>query len=108
MTSILVASYAALLAALALLVTLKILRGDINSRGLLANRPRDVVAPERLQAIVVSLGIPLFYVAAGISAIGTDPPRLPDVPDWMLVLATGSQGIYVGGKVARRAAEPAP
>jgi hypothetical protein len=31
----------------------------------------------------------------------TGPPSLPDVPEYLLSLLTGSNGLYLAGKIAR-------
>jgi len=92
-------------------VAIQILRGDINTRGLLRTRSAGgPIDPER----VAILGTTLF--AAGsylLSALhqgavfdeATHSYRMPDVPDALLAVLVGSNGIYLGGKIMRNSQE---
>lgn len=89
-------------------IAIQILRGDINTTGLLRTRSGSRgIDPER----VAILGTTLF--AAGsylVSALhqgavfveATHSYRMPDIPDALLVVLGGSNGIYLGGKIARK------
>jgi hypothetical protein len=94
---------------LLLLVTVRMLRGDIQTAGMLSHRIDEnggKVAPERVVAMIA------FPFVLGIYALdalhtnvtsGAGPPSLPDVPEYLLSLLTGSNGLYLAGKIARNA-----
>ena len=44
-----------------------------------------------------------YYVYTAISGdyANAMPPRLPDVPDYLLSLLTGTNSLYLAGKIAR-------
>lgn len=89
-------------------VAIQILRGDINTKGLLrtGSESRDI-DPER----VAILGTTLF--AAGsylVSALhqgavyieASHTYQMPDIPNSLLVVLGGSNGVYLGGKIMRK------
>lgn len=86
------------LGVLALVLAVRILRGDIPLTGMLSTSGRRI-DPERVQSLLV-IG---FVFAAYITqfAASTELRALPEVPDSLLVLLAGSNGIYLSGKVAR-------
>jgi hypothetical protein len=88
---------------LALVIAIRILRGDIPLAGLLSTTGSGV-DPERVQTLLV-----IGFVFAGYLtqfAASTDPKALPEVPESLLVLLAGSNGIYLSGKVARTVNRP--
>ena len=90
-------------AALALLITIRALRGDIGVTGLLRHGKGDSgVAPERVVAMVA---FPVIIVSYAITALHTDvsvpQPTLPDVSEKLVNLLIGSNGLYLAGKIAR-------
>lgn len=93
------------LALLFAIVIGRILKGDLNTAGLLRHGRSDPnVAPER---VLLTAGFPaviLSYVFLGLHVdVHTLHPALPDVPDSLLMLLTGSNGLYLAGKIARSA-----
>ena len=92
------------MALLALLIALRILRGDIRVDGLLLNNGDDAtVAPERAltMAIFPVVIVSYAYTALNMNVDVPGPVRLPDVPDSLLNLLLGSNGLYLAGKIAR-------
>jgi hypothetical protein len=88
---------------LVVLIAGRILRGDLDTTGLLrAARPDADVLPER--ALSMSL-FPLVIVSYAYTALHADVnvshPSLPDLPDNLLMLLAGGNGIYLAGKIAR-------
>ena len=92
------------LGSLAGLVALRVLMGNIRSSGFLSDNPGSEVAADRVVAMAVFPAVVLAYV---ISALNTDlsgpSPSLPDVPESVIALLTGSNGLYLAGKINRRA-----
>ena len=92
------------MALLCMLIIVRMLRGDIRCDGFLAaTRATDAgIAPERVVSTVVFPFVIVFYA---IQALSTDltvaPPRLPDVPDYLLSLLVGGNGLYLAGKIMR-------
>ena len=90
-------------AALALLVLIRVLRGDIASSGMLVTNPgSDGVDPERVLAMAVVPAVLAFYT---IHALNTGTPTglsMPDLPEGLVSLLTGGNGLYLAGKIARR------
>jgi hypothetical protein len=96
------------LAALALLISFRMLRGDIRTSGFLSTSSAGAgieIAPERVVAMVAFPAVLLMYV---MTALNTDltaingRPVMPDVPEFLLTLLTGGNGLYLAGKIARR------
>jgi hypothetical protein len=84
---------------LALVVAIRILRGDIPLTGLLANTGTGV-DPERIQSLLV-----IVFVFAGYLmefASGSNGARaLPEVPSSLFIVLAGSNGVYLSGKLTR-------
>ena len=78
------------------------LRGDVHGHGLLSHRTGDPVAPERALHIAVFPVVVLIYV---MEALHTDVtgahPSLPDIPQSLLVALTGTNSLFIAGKIAR-------
>ena len=91
-------------ALLALLITLRVMRGDIQASGMLLHDESDAnVKPERVVAMAV---FPAVIIGYAIAALHTDVakamhPSLPDVSETLIGLLTGSNGLYLAGKIAR-------
>jgi hypothetical protein len=88
------------------LIAVRILRRDINVTGLLSNKPAaqggDAVLPERVLTMAVFPTILIYYVISAMHADVSGPiPSLPNIPDGMLVILTGSNSLYLAGKIAR-------
>src|SRR4051812_1315710 len=87
------------LATLVSIIAVRLLNGEINSRGLLHRkgaRTRDDVSPERVQLLIATLVIASMYVQEAIRLRGTG--RLPEVPDSWLAAQGASQLVYLGAK----------
>lgn len=91
-------------AALAAVIMIRLLRGDIRMGDMLSSRAHGGMEPERVQAVVVALLLPAVYAAQVFAEArsGELVLTLPDASEWMLALAAGSQTLYLGGKIARR------
>lgn len=86
-----------LLTALIVVVTYGLLTNKINTRGLLLDKTSGrAFSPGRLQMLVVTLGIALYYVV--LVSDTKDTGRLPDMPHEFLIALGGSHTIYLGGK----------
>ena len=101
--------FIAWLAVLAGLVAIKILRGDINTNGLLHSPQSNRPDGERVASLATTLAIAGYYV---IQTLGTPLESLydketgayfmPDLPEEALVVLGGSYSVYVTGKLLRR------
>ena len=92
---------------LMLIIIGRILRGDIRTRGALANDPdqagTETTAPRAISALVFPLVI-LFLIA---EAMNFDPnvlgpngrPAFPDISDNLIMLLTGGNGLYLADKM---------
>ncbi len=87
-------------------VALQILRGDINTKGLLRSHSSGEIDPER----VAIMGTTLFAAGAyllqafetgAIYVPATNSYHMPDIPEALLVLLGGTNSIYLGGKIIR-------
>jgi hypothetical protein len=92
---------------LAALVTLKLLVGEINTKGLLhgriAARKRGndrYFSPERVQLLLFTLGAGFYYLTLVLN--NPTPGTFPDLPQSWPELLGGSNGIYLGGKAYAR------
>jgi hypothetical protein len=93
---------------LALLLALRMLRRNITISGMLMAEPdAGKMAPERLLQMA-AFPIVLFYlvreglqvdVSAALAA-GVRP-SLPNIPDNLITLLTGTNSLYLAGKIAR-------
>lgn len=88
--------------ALAAIVIGRVLRGEIDTAGLLRHGGGDAaVAPER---VVSMLAFPVVLASYALSALHADvaaTPALPDLSENMLLLLGGGNGLYLAGKIAR-------
>jgi len=93
---------------LSMLIAVRALRGDIRCVGFLASAPnsQSQIAPERVVSIVVFPFVITMYV---LQALGADltvatggRPTLPEVPDYLMSLLVGGNGLYLAGKIMRR------
>ena len=92
---------------LTLLIAVRMLRRDIEVTGLLTQRSGDQsVLPERALHMAVFPVIIAFYL---YTALHTDVtavaegvrPSMPDVPEYLLSLLTGTNSLFLAGKIAR-------
>jgi hypothetical protein len=84
---------------------MRTLSGDIMSSGFLANKPGEGIAPERAVMMAVFPAVLVGYAYNAVT--GEVPmingrPSLPEVPQTLMLLLTGSNSIYLAGKIARR------
>jgi hypothetical protein len=76
----------------------RLLVQQINTNGLLLDKTGGrKISPARLQMLVVTVGIALYYIFMVIEA--EDMGRLPDMPNEFLVALGGSHAIYLAGKL---------
>lgn len=86
------------------LVAVRVLQGDIAARGLLSESAAgESVTPERVVAMAVFPTVLLMYVLTALQVDVRGDPRLPDIPEAVVSLLTGSNALYLAGKIARRA-----
>jgi len=79
------------------------MRGDVHGHGLLSHRPGDQLAPELALQIAVFPVVLLIYVMDALHTDVTGPnPSLPDIPQSLLVVLTGSNSLSIAGRIARR------
>jgi hypothetical protein len=91
---------------LALLIVVRMLRGDIGVTGFLKDRKAARgIAQERVVSMVV---FPFVIAMYAIEALNADlaldaggRPMMPDVPDYLLTLMVGGNGLYLAGKILR-------
>lgn len=90
-------------ALLAVLIAGRVLRGDIDATGFMRTLKHDgEIAPERaLSMMVFPVVIGLYALNALQADMTNGPARLPDLSDNLLMLLTGSNGLYLAGKIAR-------
>ncbi len=90
------------LALLALVIAIRILRGDIPLDGLLSSGSGGV-DPERVQSLLV-FGFVLVAYVSEFAGLPSGAKALPEVPNSLLALLAGSNGVYLSGKIARTGA----
>jgi hypothetical protein len=90
-------------ALLAALIMVRVLRRDIRVEGMLATRAERIgqVDPERAVAMAVFPFVIAYYVIEGLNADMSVRASLPDIPQTLLVVLTGSNSLYLAGKIAR-------
>ena len=84
--------------AIASIIAMRLLNGRINMRYLLYGTRKDgsrYFSPERVQLLVVTLGVAFQYL---VSASHAPPAKMPNLPDGALQLLGVSNGVYLGGK----------
>ena len=82
-----------------ILILLRLLTGEINTRYLLWGRREDgtrYFSPERVQLLMITLGAAARY----LTAVLHDPYKFPEVSDEWLAVLGGSHILYLGGKLA--------
>jgi hypothetical protein len=86
-------------------ILLKLLRGDINTVGLLRSSPGGRIEPERVTVLAASLSaIGAYALDVLHSGVLTGPkgePMMPDAPESLLLLLAAANGLYLTGKLVR-------
>ena len=83
--------------ALLAIIAFKLLAGQINVRGLLADKESGAFSPGRLQLLIVTIGGGLFYFYEIVGNAGSG--ALPAVPIELLLIVGSSNVGYLGGKI---------
>jgi hypothetical protein len=89
------------------LIAIRMLRRDIYVTGLLTQpRGDNAVLPERALHMAVFPAIVAYYayttLQVDVTAVAEGArPSLPAVPDYLLSLLTGTNSLYLAGKIAR-------
>jgi hypothetical protein len=87
----------AFLSALFGVVVLRILTGDLRTRGLIegtTSRGSRFVSAGRVQLLIVSMVTAAQY----LTQVWDNPQGLPDIPQNWLLFFAGSQALYLGNK----------
>lgn len=83
------------LVALALIIAYRLLTQQINTDGLLRDKVSGrETSPGRLQMLIVTLLIAIYYVAEVLQT-----QKMPDMPRELLLALGGSHLFYLGGKL---------
>ena len=86
----------------------RVLRGNISCRGMLADDPQRAgteTSPMRAIAVLVFPLVIMFIIlqALNFDASAISPgtrPTFPDIPDNLVMLLTGGNGLYLAGKLS--------
>lgn len=89
-----------ILIALLAVITLKALKGDINTAGLLRTDQNGVVDPERVLMLVGTVFCGFAYFSYGLS-VGCRTGSLPDMPEQLVTAMSGGNFLYLSGKIFR-------
>jgi hypothetical protein len=96
LASVLTIEAAVFVAALVLLVSYRLVTGEINTIGLLSDKWTREFSPARLQLLVATvLAAGYWFLKVLNPAAGN---QLPDVPQDLLLLLGGSHTLYLGSK----------
>jgi hypothetical protein len=95
------------LAILLAIVFFQILNGRINTKGMLCSNSANMgkngpIDPARLQLLVSTVGMALYYLTLVTSNLNPKTGSLPDVPESWPAILGGSHAIYLGGKAYSR------
>jgi hypothetical protein len=82
-----------LFGALAFIVGYRLLTGRINTKGLLQDKVTKEFSPGRLQMLIATAGIAIYFV---VQVIQTE--KLPQLPQELMLALAGSHLLYLGGK----------
>jgi hypothetical protein len=88
---------------LARVIALRMLRGDMPLTGLLSSSAEGGIDPERVQSVLV-VGFAVLLYLTEFVRLPAGAAMLPEVPQSLLVLLAGSNGVYLSGKIARTGA----
>jgi hypothetical protein len=86
--------------ALALIVAIQLLTGQINTKGLLNEKVgRKTISPARIQLLAITVGTALYYLTLVTAQPESTPSNsLPDLPPELLLLLGGSNVAYLSTK----------
>lgn len=87
------------LAALAAIISVRLLTGSINTSGLLHSKSptgQESISPARVQLLLFTLATAGTYLSQALNARGS--LRMPDVPQNTIVALGGSHALYLGTK----------
>lgn len=76
-------------------VFFQLVSGRVKTAGVLLDKQTQRMSPERVQALVVTLGVAGFILA---ETMVQDAPGFPDIPDALVLLLFGSQSTYLAMK----------
>ena len=95
------------LLALAVIVAIKLLTGEMNTAGLLygriSGRPRNqnqYFSPERVQMLLFTLAAAFYYLTLVLN--NPKPGTFPDIPQSWPAALGGSNAVYIGGRAWAR------
>ena len=85
----------------------RLLRGSISLRGILAEHPAKAGSETYAPRAIAMLVFPLVIMMLILSALNFDPndvvpgvrPSFPNIPDNLVILLTGGNGVYLAGKL---------
>jgi hypothetical protein len=88
----------------------RILRGNISCRGMLADDPQRAGSETAPMRVVAALVFPLVIMFLILQALNFDVsavepgtrPSFPDIPDNLVLLLTGGNGLYLASKASFR------
>lgn len=83
-------------------ITLRVLQGRMRLAGMLESHSGGGVDVERAQALAVFSFVVGAYLLEGFAMLEQPglPVSMPDISETLLVLLTGSNGVYLAGKIA--------
>jgi hypothetical protein len=95
------------LGVLAAVIFIRVLRGDLEVRGMLRNSPSGRYDPERVAALGASLLVLGAYALEALNeGVVRDPqtgrPSMPDVSQTLLMIFASGNVTYLAGKLGRR------
>ncbi len=88
-------------------VMIKLLRGNINTFGLLctSNGSSSDIDPERLVLVISTVIAAIYYIMLTMETTcfpGVPGCGLPDIPDELLMILGGSHSAFLTGKIFRQ------
>lgn len=91
-------------------ICLRMLQGRMRLSGMLADHVGGGIDVERVQAMAVFGFVVGAYLLEGVTLLEQPgkPVSMPDISETLLVLLTGSNGVYLAGKIAGHRQERTP
>lgn len=84
------------------LVAKQMLAGEIAVTGMLRGKMEDdpaTVLPDRVALLLTTLGFGGYYIITTLRGFDVSVPTLPEVPNSVLAVLLGSQGVYLTRKI---------